>query len=164
MRRLNFFDTGKIFLDANIFIYIFKGDWRAEHCKTLIDKIVNYEITGFTSYSVLDEVVRFLIVDELWTEYRITEKSIKSDPRYINFEDLKNYKKGFEYIKEIENLKILTIGDEVFSLALKFSGEYNLFFPDAVHASTCKLNGIDDIATNDSDFERVDFLTVWKPK
>ncbi|ODS37978.1 MAG: hypothetical protein A7316_01425 [Candidatus Altiarchaeales archaeon WOR_SM1_86-2] len=163
MRQLRFFDANKIFIDANIFIYIFKNDWRTEHCKTLIDGIVDFDINGYISYSVLREVIQFLIIDELRIEYNITEKIIKSDPEYIDFEELRNYKEGFEYIKEIKNLEILTIDDETFSLATEFVGKYNLLLPDAIHAATCKLNEIEDIATNDDDFERVDFLTVWKP-
>ena len=127
MRQLRFFNENKIFIDANIFIYIFKNDWRAEHCKTLIDGIVDRDIGGYTSYSVLREVAQFLIIDELRTEYNITERIIKSDPEYIDFEELKNHKEGFGYIKEIENLEILTIDDETFSLATEFVGKYNYF-------------------------------------
>lgn len=43
------------------------------------------------------------------------------------------------------------------------SMENNLLFSDAIHATSCKVYGINHIATNDSDFDRVDFLKNWRP-
>ena len=40
---------------------------------------------------------------------------------------------------------------------------YNLLSSDAIHLSSCKLQNIEYMATNDSDFERVDFLDLWMP-
>jgi predicted nucleic acid-binding protein len=41
--------------------------------------------------------------------------------------------------------------------------KYNLLSADAIHSVSCKLHGIEHITTNDSDFERVDFLKLWVP-
>ena len=40
---------------------------------------------------------------------------------------------------------------------------YNLLSSDAIHVSSCKNQGIEYMATNDSDFERVGFLNLWMP-
>jgi predicted nucleic acid-binding protein len=42
-------------------------------------------------------------------------------------------------------------------------GGYNLLPNDAIHLATVRRYGITNIATNDRDFERVDWLNVWKP-
>ena len=34
---------------------------------------------------------------------------------------------------------------------------------DAMHVSAMKRHGITNIATNDRDFKRVEWLKVWKP-
>jgi predicted nucleic acid-binding protein len=34
---------------------------------------------------------------------------------------------------------------------------------DAIIVEIMKRNGLKDIATNDSDFERIEGITVWKP-
>ncbi|MCK4734008.1 MAG: PIN domain-containing protein [Methanophagales archaeon] len=34
---------------------------------------------------------------------------------------------------------------------------------DVIHVATMKKRGISNIATNDPDFERVNWLKVWKP-
>jgi predicted nucleic acid-binding protein len=40
--------------------------------------------------------------------------------------------------------------------------QFNLLPNDALIAATCKSYGINDIATFDNDFKRVDFLNVWE--
>ena len=41
--------------------------------------------------------------------------------------------------------------------------DYALLTNDAFHVATMKGHGITNIATNDSDFERVEWIKVWKP-
>jgi predicted nucleic acid-binding protein len=41
--------------------------------------------------------------------------------------------------------------------------KYNLLSSDAIHVSSCKLQQIEYMASNDSDFERVGFLNLWMP-
>ena len=45
----------------------------------------------------------------------------------------------------------------------EISRGYSLLSSDAYIASFAKRYGITNIATNDSDFERVEWLKVWKP-
>ncbi|MCK4736385.1 MAG: PIN domain-containing protein [Methanophagales archaeon] len=40
---------------------------------------------------------------------------------------------------------------------------YRLMSNDAIHVATMKQHGITNIATNDPDFERVEWIKVWKP-
>ena len=59
-----------------------------------------------------------------------------------------------------------TATTEIYTLSLHDAlpiWKYGLWFSDALHSACCKVNDITDIATNDRDFERVDFLKVWKP-
>lgn len=46
---------------------------------------------------------------------------------------------------------------------IETSKKFNLLATDAMIVEIMKRNGIPNIATNDSDFERVNFLKVWKP-
>jgi len=45
----------------------------------------------------------------------------------------------------------------------EISREYSLLSSDAYIASFAKRYGMTNIATNDSDFERVEWIKVWKP-
>ncbi len=53
------------------------------------------------------------------------------------------------------------VDTNIFVYAL--SKKHNLLFSDAIHAASCKIFGIKHIATNDGDFDRVDFLKTWRP-
>ena len=58
-----------------------------------------------------------------------------------------------------ENEEILEMVDliaPIFVVALTFMRKYLLMSNDAVHVATMKR-------TNDPDFERVDWIKVWKP-
>jgi predicted nucleic acid-binding protein len=70
---------------------------------------------------------------------------------------------AIENISQIENLMIVGVGRDVFDLALVFSQKYRLLSTDAIHAATMKMEGLSILATNDRDFERVDWLNLWKP-
>jgi predicted nucleic acid-binding protein len=52
----------------------------------------------------------------------------------------------------------------VWMKAVTFSTEYSLLPNDAIHAATCNIHNMEHMATNDSDFERVSFLCIWKPE
>ena len=60
-------------------------------------------------------------------------------------------------------LEFLSVNFEVLKKARDLSGNYDLLLSDAIHAATCKIYAISDMATNDADFDRVDFIRVWKP-
>lgn len=74
--------------------------------------------------------------------------------------------KSYELVNKIElipNLEIISITKEIFSLAKLYMVKYNLMTNDAIIVATCNINGISNIATNDGDFDRVDFLVRWNP-
>ena len=74
--------------------------------------------------------------------------------------------KSYELVNKIElipNLEILSVTKEIFSLAKSYMVKYNLMTNDAIIAATCNIDGISDIATNDGDFDRIDFLVRWDP-
>ncbi len=60
------------------------------------------------------------------------------------------------------NLIILDTSD-ILSDTLVISQNYGLLFSDALHAASAQKHQIDYFATNDRDFNRVDFLTLARP-
>jgi len=51
----------------------------------------------------------------------------------------------------------------MFVVVLESMKRYRLMSNDAIHVATMKQRGITNIATNDPDFERVEWIKVWKP-
>lgn len=66
-------------------------------------------------------------------------------------------------IEKIQNLAVLEVAPAIFTSAREYMKKFKLMSNDALHATTMKFYGIKNIATNDADFERVDFLKVWRP-
>jgi len=66
--------------------------------------------------------------------------------------------------KLFDNLRVevLPVGFKCEELA-RFIRDYSLLPNDAIHLATMKKYGIRNIATNDSDFERVGGIKVWRP-
>jgi predicted nucleic acid-binding protein len=58
-------------------------------------------------------------------------------------------------IQKVEPKDVLT--------ATMVGGEYRLLFKDSLHLSVMKRLKIKNIATRDSDFERVWDITIWSP-
>ncbi|MGD0954649.1 MAG: PIN domain-containing protein [Methanotrichaceae archaeon] len=66
--------------------------------------------------------------------------------------------------KEIFDIfNLLPIGKLEVKETLEMVSKYALLTNDALNAATMKVNGITNIATNDNDFGRVDWLNIWKP-
>ena len=61
------------------------------------------------------------------------------------------------------NIQIQSVTPKDIFDSKKYRQKYGLLTIDSVLLSIMRNLGIRDIATNDMDFERVDFLTVWKP-
>lgn len=60
-------------------------------------------------------------------------------------------KQGVRFVKEFPDF-------------IEISKKYWLMCTDAIHVATMKKYRITNIATNDPDFERVEWLKVWKPQ
>lgn len=78
---------------------------------------------------------------------------------YPVVEDYKRYIIGLS----TAGLQILDVKLDLITDAIKLGAKYGLFITDSIHLSTMKRYGIRNIATNDSDFERIEFVKVWKP-
>jgi len=59
------------------------------------------------------------------------------------------------------NLEMIDLIAPIFGVALNFMKRYHLMSNDAI--ATMKRLGITNIATNDPDFGRVDWIKVWEP-
>jgi predicted nucleic acid-binding protein len=67
-----------------------------------------------------------------------------------------------DLIFEIPNMYLTNVQRETLDLLSSFISKYAMLPNDTLHALTYYDNEI-GIATNDSDFERIDFLKIWNP-
>ena len=160
-------DTGTtIFIDANIFLYEILDHWKyAESCNSFLEHVNMGKYHAVMSVLVCNEVFHRVMIAEVVERYEIEPKSAVN---YLkkNWEVVRELNKAYDAmlnIDAIENLEIVEIDREVYDIALEYSKKYGLLSNDAVHLATMKKHGITNIATNDRDFERIEWLSVWKP-
>ena len=156
----------KIFVDANIFLYAILGHpaLKPRSQKFLVN-IENGLYRATTSSLVFNEVLHKLMLTEAVRKYGLSSerdalKLIKEKPEIISNMSMvwKNYSELKKY-----PITIFSIDEEALDLAVLLSRKYGLLISDAVHAAIMKINTVNNIATNDGDFERIEGITVWKP-
>ena len=164
-------NMNRIFIDANIFTYFLTNHPRhGETCVEFLEEIEEGKRIGFISPLVIDEVIYVLMIQKMkettpTRDVTVLKRKMLGDKSIWN-ECLNPVTAFFRYIDHLTalgNLEILNIEYTTSKIALEISREHFLFPRDALHAACCKAHDITNIATNDRDFERVEWLNVWKP-
>lgn len=128
------------YLDANVFIFPViedeKTDKKVKLCKEILLKVSEGTLDAATSSLTWDEVI--------WTVRKfIGEKeSVDEGKKFLNF----------------PNLKILSIDEKIISEAQKLLEKYNLKPRDSIHAACAIENNINEIISDDPDFDKVSEL------
>jgi predicted nucleic acid-binding protein len=157
-----------IFIDANIFTYFLTNHPKyGNNCMKLLERIENGKLIAHISPLVIDEVSYVLMIQkgkELTGIIDINNVK-RSIPKIWEktLEPVEKFYEYLEYLSSLGSLKVLNLDYSISKTALMISKEYGLFPRDALHAACCKAYGIPDIATNDRDFENLEWLNIWKP-
>jgi predicted nucleic acid-binding protein len=154
----------KVYVDANIFIYHFGATSQDSSCTDFLAKIQKGEINGVCSILTIIEVSHRLMILEAVEKYKFKPreavKKLKERPDLV--EALYKHSECIERIYQM-GLDILPVhADDTLESAF-IRKEFGLLTNDSVSLVIMNNHGISDIATNDSDFERIDNLKVWKP-
>ncbi|MBN1234848.1 MAG: PIN domain-containing protein [Methanotrichaceae archaeon] len=160
--------TRQMFIDANIFTYLLTGHpIYGRNCQQLLEKVESGDLEAFISPLVIDEVSYVLMVQTARkTGVSQDAKSIKRAMLADWQECLTPVGKFYDYLDLListGHLKVLSLDYSVSRIALKCAKEYRLLSRDALHVACCEAYGIREMATNDGEFKRVSFLTLWNP-
>jgi predicted nucleic acid-binding protein len=151
-----------IFIDSNILTYHLLNDpLYGTRCKEFVRKVENGEFEGVISPIVVSETLFNLIKATIRKDYHLKPKEIvhflKRNPQAVSKVDL-------EPVMELFNLfSLAPISESEVRTCYRAIKDYSLLTNDAFHVATMKQRELKNIATNDPDFERVEWLTVWKP-
>lgn len=162
----NLIPESKVFVDANIYLHTILGHPLYKYrCQRFLENIENGLYRAMTSSLVLNEVLHKLMLAEAVRMYKLSSerdalKLIKEKPELIS--NMSEVWKTYSDLNKYP-ITVFSIDKESLNIAVLLSKKYGLLISDAVHASIMKINNIDNIATNDGDFERIEGITVWKP-
>jgi predicted nucleic acid-binding protein len=151
-----------IFIDANIFIYNFGA--RSGECREVLLRCARGELTGYTLTSVLSEVLHRLMIAEAIEKGYINDKNpvkrLRENPEII--------KKLSTYIRDVEkigdmNINIVVLTNELLKKSAKIRESDGLLTNDSIVVAAMKDLRLSKLVTNDSDFDRIKWLHVYKP-
>ncbi len=154
-----------IFLDANTLVYAFTADPRfGPACETLLKRIENNELQGFTSAHVLSEMAHRLMTLEASSTLRRVLAGLanwlKRHPKEVQI--LNAYRNAIDELSTLP-ITILPVTGAHVSLAADVSRSYGLLTNDALVVVIMQQHGLTCIASNDSDFDRIPGLTRYAP-
>ena len=165
MREMKLKDlhTGsEVFIDSNIITYHLSGhSIFGGACRNFLKGVERGEYESYVNDVVLSEVLLNFIKSELFRlkgikPHRVI-REIKREPHLIELLNFDAVTKLFESLR----VEISPVEYNCKEL-VEFISRYFLLPNDALHVATLKRYGITNIATNDPDFERVEWLKVWK--
>jgi predicted nucleic acid-binding protein len=151
-----------VFVDSNIFIYHFLDV--SVPCTNFLERIEMEDITAYTSTVVLSEFLHRLMIAEVVEKHGIEPHKVinflKHKPEVVS--TLENCERAIGKIPEFK-VKILAVTSEAIFQSRRLRKEYNLLTNDSLNLYVMKTNDLKDLVTNDSDFDGVEWLNVWKP-
>lgn len=155
----------KVFIDANIFVYHFSKDSGFnKSCRDFLLKVESSEIHGFTSAAVILEATHRLMMVEATS---IIESDIRNLPKYLkqNPEIAKKLTKHLAVPGKIAslNIEIVPVTLKAVEESQRFKAEYGFMSNDSLALLVMKELGLTALASNDSDFNRVEWLNIYLP-
>ncbi len=151
-----------IFIDANIFIYHFSGSSR--ECKIFLERCARQELLGFTSTSVLAEVLHRLMIAEAVEKRFVTSnnavKKLRNTPSIVK--GLTLYYENTNCIPQM-NISIFNLTLEIVQKSTEIRKNEGLLTNDSLVIAFMNEQELTKVATANGDFDRVSGIDVYKP-
>ena len=151
-----------IFIDANIFIYHFTGN--SKECSDVLARCENGELNGVTSTIVVAEVMHRLMLAEASLKKLAKApqilKKLRESPEIVC--RLTDYFIAVQAIFEM-GIKVYPLSPELILNGQAIRSRYGLMANDSLIAATMREAGVEDLATNDAGFSRVEWIKVYRP-
>jgi uncharacterized protein len=154
-----------LFVDANTLVYHFAPDpVFGISCSDLLIRIKRQEIHGFSSTHVLGEMAHRLMTLEAiktlgWRSAKIA-KRLGKNPAEI--QKLTAFRQAIREVP-VFGITVLTIPPDLLDAAAGISQAFGLLTNDALIVAVMQANRLTNLASNDTDFDRVPSLTRYAP-
>ncbi len=155
----------KVFIDANIFVYHFSKDSKFnKSCTDFLCRVETAEIHGLTSVTVVLEATHRLMMIEASAVLDVETKNL---PKYLKQhpETAKQLKQHLIVPGKISelNVEIVQITSRQIKNSQDLKSKYGFLSNDALTIGIMEELGTAVLASNDSDFKRVEWLKVYIP-
>src|SRR3982750_1582741 len=128
--------------------------------KVLVDSslLIEAEKGNFTDFLhdlYFDSSVQLCINDIIVSEFLFHFIGLQTGKAPLTIKEKKQISKVIEVYNEdelLKNFEFLPSSNEIISIVPELMGKYNLLPNDAIILATCKINGIQFLASYDADF------------
>ena len=159
-------DGVSIFIDANIFIYHFwKESTFNSASSDFLDRVERGKIHGITSTAVIQEATHRMMILEAVSmlphvKPRDMAKYLKDTPEVVK--KLVNHQSIPSKIASF-NVKTISLDIDTLARSQQMKGRYGFLSNDALSVQIMEDARINNLASNDFDFERVSFIQFYRP-
>jgi predicted nucleic acid-binding protein len=154
-----------VFADANTLVYASSLHSQfGPPCTDLLERIERQELSGYTSTHVVSEAAHRLMTLEAITLFNWSQAGIGNRLRMHPTEvsKLTAFRLAIDKIVQ-SNLQILTVNPGLLSAAVALCQQIGLLINDALIVAVMQANSLINIASSDTDFDRVPGLTRYGP-
>lgn len=151
-----------VVVDANVFIYHFTGISR--QCRSFLERCESRTVRGLTSAITVAEVTHRLMVIEARRRGLVTGsglvRKLRERPHIVS--KLHVYAEQVELIPLL-GIEIVPVGLPTLLDAMTLQRRFGLLTNDALLCATAAEQGLDFVASADTEFARVAGLTMFAP-
>jgi predicted nucleic acid-binding protein len=149
----------EILIDANVLVYALLGS--SPDCVAFIDRCLKSDLHAYTTIDVLADVCHRLMVTEAHMRglvQRANASSLQGKPSIVR--QLSEY---WAHLKSLTAIAILPLDEFRFQRAYSLRLQFGLMTNDSLLLAAAEVFGIDSLATNDSDFDAIPWINIYKP-
>jgi predicted nucleic acid-binding protein len=151
-----------VFIDANVPLAVIFKEQNAPLAREFLKRIESREIVGVTSVLVVNEVFHRSLIAEvcklLQVRPPVALRKLKETPGIFQ-----SLHESWKIVEDFLKLPIMVyqLDEDALLTALHLARADQLLSNDASHVALLARNGLQDMASFDRDFERVDFINVY---
>ena len=155
--------SAHLYIDANIFVYYFGR--LSNECVELIRRCQRGEVEAYTGTHVLLEVAHRLMMTEAVDKGLVTPGNVPSKLRRRPelASQLDEHSEAVQHILDM-GVEILQVDAEILEISANLRAQTGFLVNDSISLAMMRRHDISAIATNDRDFQRVNWLEVRLPR
>lgn len=154
-----------LFVDANIFVFHFAPHPILQRpCQELLERISRGQIAGFTSSGVLNDIAHRLMTYEAADKYGwpMTGIAYRLQRHPAELKTLTRFRQAVEDVPQF-GVQVLPVTSSDALSAAALCQQHGLLSGDALVVAVMHQQGLTNLASHDTDFDRVPAITRYAP-
>jgi predicted nucleic acid-binding protein len=149
----------EILIDANVLVYGLSNFSR--ECAGLLERCALRDVNGFTTVEALAEACHKLMLTDAHRRGLINKANASALQGKVSVvQQLSDY---WRRLTSLINVAVLPLDEFRFQRAHSLRLRFGLLTNDSILLAAADVFGLSALATNDTDFDLVPWLTVYKP-